>query len=90
MKKRENKLTNAQTIHDASFGPVVVVAAFYVMYSVSYNLYLLIKQEKIEENLLTTQTTLHWHALFGPMMVTRVVGRWLLLVVVVVVVVVVV
>ena len=42
MKKRENKLTNAQTTHDASFGPVVVVAAFYVVYSVSYNLYVLI------------------------------------------------
>ena len=46
MKKRENKLINAQTTHDASFGPVVVVAAFYVVYSVSYNLYVLIRINK--------------------------------------------
>ena len=35
MKKRENKLTKAQTTHDASFGSVVVTA-FYVMYSISH------------------------------------------------------
>ena len=46
MKRRENKLTNAQTTHDVSFGSVVVVTTFYVMYSVSYNLYVLISINK--------------------------------------------
>ena len=38
--------------------------------------------KKRENKLTNAQTTLHWHALFGPVMVTHVVGRWLLLVVV--------
>ena len=50
MKKRENKLTNAQTTHDASFAPVVVVAAFYVMYSIDYNLYVLISINKTRKD----------------------------------------
>ena len=50
MKKRENKLTNAQMTHDVSFGPVVVVAAFYVVYSVSYNLYVPININKTRKD----------------------------------------
>ena len=50
MKKRENNLTNAQMTHDALFGPVVVVAAFYDMYSVSYNLYVLISINKTRKD----------------------------------------
>ena len=50
MKKRKNKLTNAQTTYDASFGPVVVVAAFYVVYSISYNLYVLISINKTRKD----------------------------------------
>ena len=50
MKKRENILTNAQTTHDVSFGPVVVVATFYVMYSISYNLYVLISINKTRKD----------------------------------------
>ena len=48
--KKENKLTNAQITHDASFGPVVIIATFYVMYSVSYNLYVLISINKTKKD----------------------------------------
>ena len=50
MKKRENKFTNAQMTHDALFGPVVIIAAFYVVYSVSYNLYVLIGINKTKKD----------------------------------------
>ena len=36
--------------HDALFGPVVVVAIFYVMYSISYNLYVLISINKMRKD----------------------------------------